>query len=202
MSKRDGRGGTGSGLAAAAGALDGAIARYEELVGQAAKIPLDSQKNLERAAEAVQRAATHQEQVGDLLRALAEAIASSSERQTNAAETLQRRAQEIQARSAETSALLARFEELGRDARDVNAQLVAAMPDKQSAPAGPERVKQTIGDLEAVEERMGSIVERAGELERAAEAAGFGDLARQAESLRQQTLAARNKVHLVRASFG
>jgi methyl-accepting chemotaxis protein len=188
-------------LMAAALAFDEELERFGKLADAARQGPLNSQKNLERAAGALQDAATLQEQVGDRLRGLADAIAAASQRQIVAAETLAARAQEVQAQSSATSGLLERFEALGREAREINALVVAAMPEKGDG-GGPERVRQTVAQLETVEGRMSAVVERAAELGHAAEAAGLVDLARQADALRQQMLASRNKVHLVRQSFG
>jgi hypothetical protein len=193
--------GSAGGVGPAGAALDEAIRRYEEAVSAAAKIPLNSQKNLERAGESLREAAALQELVGERLRGLADAIARTSQRQVDAAEQLQLRAQEIQARSSATSGLLERFDQLGKDAREINALVIAAMPDKGEG-SGPERIKQTVEKLEAVEVQMGGIVERAAELGHAAENAGLVDLAKQADALRQQMLASRNKVHLVRQSYG
>jgi chromosome segregation ATPase len=206
VSKRDRKGepkaaGGATGVGPAGAALDDAIRRYEDAVAAAAKIPLNSQKNLERAAESLGEAAKLQELVGERLRGLADAIAATSERQVTAAELLQQRAQEVQARSSATSGLLERFDQLGKDAREINTMVLAAMPEKGDG-AGPERIKNTIAGLETVEVQMGGIVERAAELGHAAETAGLVDLAKQADALRQQMLASLNKVRLVRQSFG
>jgi hypothetical protein len=48
------------------------------------------------------------------------------------------------------------------------------------------------------EERLGRVAEAAEQLLREAEREGFEDAARQAESVRQQSLSARNKLKLLR----
>ena len=54
------------------------------------------------------------------------------------------------------------------------------------------------GDIAEAEERLGRAADTAEELLRDAERDGFEDAVRQAESIRQQSLAARNKLKLLR----
>jgi hypothetical protein len=55
--------------------------------------------------------------------------------------------------------------------------------------------------LMGIEERMGGLVEAARELGQAATAAGVTDVAEQANGLRQQVAAAKNKMGLLRKSL-
>jgi hypothetical protein len=50
-----------------------------------------------------------------------------------------------------------------------------------------------------VDARLGRLAEDAGSLSTSAEAEGFADLGRQAESLRMQLLSARNKLRTLQA---
>jgi len=59
--KKDAKAPAKGSLGAAATALEDAISRYEDLVASAGRIPLHTQKNLEKAAEALQSAATLQD---------------------------------------------------------------------------------------------------------------------------------------------
>jgi predicted urease superfamily metal-dependent hydrolase len=169
-----------SGLGASAAALEGELRKFEQLADLATRLELKSQKNLERAARAAEEAADAQGRVAERVRALVEEIARARGRQESQARQLEERALEIGARREKLDALLARFAQLGNDAAEVNALL------KQG-----ERVEEA-------EERLGRVADAAAELLRDAEQEGFEDAARQAESVRQQSLSARNKLKLLR----
>jgi len=65
-------------------------------------------------------------------------------------------------------------------------------------PTSPERLAELIERLEEIVARMDGAVARAQDVAREASAADFVDVARQADALRQQLLAARNRVGLLR----
>src|SRR6267142_2610515 len=102
------------------------------------------------------------------------------EQVTDLAAQLEERAREIQSRRELLDALLARFARLGNEAAEVNDLL------KQG------------GRVDEAEERLGRVAASAEELLRDAERDGFEDAVRQAESVRQQSLSARNKLKLLR----
>src|SRR5207237_6762223 len=102
------------------------------------------------------------------------------ERQEAQAKLVEARAQEIRERREKLEALLARFAKLGEEAAQVNAILKEG------------------GRVQDAEERLGQVAQTAEELLRDSERDGFGDAARQAQSVRQQTLSARNKLKLLR----
>jgi len=168
------------GLGAAAAALEAELRRFEQLAELATRVELKSQKNLERAARAANEAAEAQERVNGRVRALVEEIARARERQEDQAKQLGARAEQIQSRRQALEALLGQFARLGNDAAEVN-----------------ELLKQT-GAVAEAEERLGTVAEAAEAVLREAEREGFEDAVRQAESIRQQSLAARNKLKLLR----
>lgn len=168
------------GLGAAAAALEAELRRFEQLAELATRVELKSQKNLERATRAANDAAQAQDRVSERVRTLVEEIARARERQEEQAKALGARAEEIQSRRQALEALLERFARLGTDASEVNDLL------KQG------------GDVGEAERRLGSVAETAEEVLREAEREGFEDAVRQAESIRQQSLAARNKLKLLR----
>lgn len=172
------------GLGAAAAALEAELRRFEQLAELATRVDLKSQKNLERASRAAQDAADAQGRVNERVSGLVEEITRARERQEEQARQLAVRAGQIDERRQALEALLLRFAQLGNDAAEVNALL------KQG------------GDVAAAEERLGTVAGVAEELLREAERVGFEDAARQAESIRQQSLAARNKLKLLREKKG
>jgi hypothetical protein len=168
------------GLGAAAAALELELRRFEQVAELAVRLELKSQKNLERAVRASQDAAEAQGRVAERVRALVEEIARARQRQEAQAAQLEERARQIQARRDLLDTLLARFAQLGEEAAEVNTML------KQG------------GRVDEAEERLGRVAGSAEELLREAERDGFEDAVRQAESVRQQSLSARNKLKLLR----
>jgi chromosome segregation ATPase len=169
-----------TGLADAALALDQELRRYEDLAEQAARVKLNTEKNLERATEALTRAAESQDRINGHVQKLVAAVASARQKQEADAAALMARAQQIAARRQEFAGLLQRMAGLGESARDL----------QQMLKGGPDR-------LDEIEARMQQVAEEAAGIAEAASQKEMEDLARQADVLRQQVLAARNKVALL-----
>jgi len=166
-------------LGAAAAALDAELRRFDQIAELLSRLKLDSEKNLDRAARATQDAAQSEEKVAAAVRDLVAAVARARERQENQAKVVAERAREVGARRAELETIAQRFVELGAEATAINALLKEG------------------GNLGEAAERMEKIAESAKALRDDAEKREFGEPARQAESLRQQMLSARNKLKLV-----
>lgn len=179
-----------SDLAAAAAALDAQLLRYENVANEARRTPLTSEKNINRAARALNDAATAQDGVSECLGSLVQAIAAARERQEANMKALLAHAHEVQARAKLLEELLVRFAALGAEAKTVNA-LVQEMGAPKPTPAD-------VAQIDAIEARMAGIVDGAELLLRAADDADLNDISRQAHSLRQQVLSVRNKLVLVR----
>jgi len=202
MTKKKDEVGAGPGeseLALAAAAVDQELRRFEQLSAAARRVPLNSQKNLERAARATQEAAESQERVGVQLHALIAAINAARDRNQATSDAIQARAREIQERQSELAELLRRFASIGEEAGVINGlvQSIATKP----ADGSPNGSGGPAAQLQEVLDRMARVVEDARRMTEAAEAAGMVDLARQADALRQMVLAARNKVMLLQRSL-
>jgi methyl-accepting chemotaxis protein len=167
-------------LAEAALALDRELRRFEELSGQAGKVKLNTEKNLERATEALSRAAESQDRIGFHVQELVKAVAAARQKQEADAAGLMARAQEIAARRAQFSELLKKMGGLGQMAKEIQELLKSEHRDVAEVLAGMEKV-----------------AEGAEEIERAAQEQGMEELARQAGVLREQVLAAKNKLALL-----
>ena len=186
----------GTDLTVAAAALDSELRKFEELALVARKITLNSEKNLERAAKAIQEAVDCQDRVGEQVRALLTAIRAAGERQQATSEQLHARAEELQTRSTQFGELLQKYAALGEEAKEINGlvQQVGVLKDETKTPEGAAAV---VARLVEIQERMGQAVDRAQALSKAAEAEELIDVARQADSLRQQISSARNKLGLL-----
>jgi chromosome segregation ATPase len=161
-------------------ALDHELRRFEELAGQAARVKLNTEKNLERATDALTRAAESQDRIHAHVQKLVAAVATARQKQESDAAALVERAREIAARRKEFAGLLHRMGALGTAAREMQDLLRE----------GPARIDE-------VQTRMQQVADEAGDISRAAGEKDMEDLARQADVLRQQVLAARNKVALL-----
>ena len=154
-------------LGAAAAALDAELKRFDQIAELLSRLKLDSEKNLDRAARAVQEAAQSEEKVVAAVRDLVAAVARARERQEGQARSVAERAREVGTRRQELQTIVGSFAELGVEASAINLIL------KEGGNLG-ERADATAAVLGA-----------------------FAEAARQAESLRQQMLSARNKLKLV-----
>ena len=167
-------------LAEAALALDHELRRFEDLAAQAGNLKLNTEKNLERATEALSRAAESQDRINTQVQKLVKAIGDARQTQESDAAVLMARAQEIAGRRKQFAEVLQRMGALGQMAKEVQELLKA----------GP-------GNLDEVQQRMQKVADDAAEIGQAAQSQEMEDLARQADTLRQQVLSAKNKVALL-----
>ncbi len=169
-------------LSEAALALDRELRRFQELAGQAAKVKLNSEKSLERATDALTRAAESQDRIHAHVQQLVAAVGAARQKQEADAAALMARAEQIAARRKEFAELLQRMAGLGEMAKAIQQAL-------REGPSG----------LDDVQGPMQRIADEAGAIARDAQEKDMEDVARQADVLRQQVLAARNKVGLLAA---
>lgn len=172
-------------LAEAALALDHELRRFEELSIQAARVKLSSAKNVERATEALTRAAESQDRIQEQVKKLVAAVQAERQKQEVDAGALMARAQEIAARRARFAQVLERMGALGQMAKEVQTLL-----------------REGPGKLDEVQERMQRVADGAADVVREAQQEEMDDVAQQADGLRQQVLAARNKVGLLARKGG
>jgi hypothetical protein len=175
-------------LVTAAVALDDELEGFEQLAREVARLPLDSQRSLERAAEVLRHAANADERLAEKVGGLVAAIAETRHRREAGAKTVQERAAEIEKRSTTFAQLLEKYRGIGSAASEITARLqglVQAPPTERDAA------------LADVRHRVAELAARAQELVHEADDSGFADVARQADGLRQQLLAGLNKVSLV-----
>ena len=187
-------------LVAAAEAFDETLQRFAALANSLRKGSLDSQRNLERAAEALNEVAGCEEELQAHAQALMAALGSARDAQQAQAETVRVRALEIQARSEELARLMRGFEAIGKDAAALNASAQQLAARKRTP---DEMVKdgELLAGLDELQERMTAVLTSGEKLAADALAADFEDLSRKVDSLRQQILAARNKIGLLKEAL-
>jgi DNA repair exonuclease SbcCD ATPase subunit len=192
-------------LLAAAQSFDAELERFAHLTEAAGHGHLGSQKALERAAETLKEIADCEEQIQTHARALMAALGSAREQQEKQAALASQRAEEVRERTAVYAELLERFKALGAEAAELNlmGQNLSARKREGATGTGAEGTTgpELAAGLRDLSQRMTEVAEHAQDLTTAAREADFEDVSRQAESLRQQLLAARNKVQLLHGSL-
>ncbi|MDY7230080.1 hypothetical protein [Hyalangium rubrum] len=195
MSKRDKP--PASELTTAAEALEDQLRRFESLADQLRKAPLNSEKSLERASKLLRDVAEQDRVLNESVSALVNAVSSARERQHTQAEAVNARAQELQQRAETFKSVLERYGALGQSAAELN-QRMQDFATKRAEAKTPEQNTELSGSLDVLHERMGQVADEAQAVTQLADEQDFSDIGRQAESLRQQILSARNKLVLLR----
>jgi len=159
---------------------------------ETARAPITSEKALVRAKKQLGDSAACQLRLAEHLKAVVTALDGVRGRQEACAEQVLSAAQRVQARSEEFLALMVRVSELGLRAREVNEPVAGVVARKaQGAPAA-----ELVEGLREILARTDGIVSDAQSLARDAASADWTDIARIAESLKQQVESARNSVLL------
>ena len=181
-----------SALKAAVEALDDELDRFEALADAARRTPLTSERNLEKAATAINQAADSQKRVHGHIQALIDAITAARVKHDQTAEELVKTRDEVQARGERFQTQLGRFAALGKEAADISG-FVRQLGELKGKPNG-----EVVAQLASVQERMARVVDGAAALGKEADAENMEDLGRQCDSLKQQVQSALNKVTLLR----
>jgi chromosome segregation ATPase len=181
-----------SALLEAAEAFDDELARFGRLVEAARTGPLNSQKHLQRAARAFEEIAESEKRLGETAQSLVAALQSARQRQEVQALALQGRAQEIEARTTVAADLLQRYGAVGQKAGELNAIVLEIAAKKTNGSSEPDAT--IVASLAELRGKMGEVADGAAGLVAAAREADFDDIARQADSLRQQIVSVGQKV--------
>ncbi|MBZ4398527.1 hypothetical protein OWM54_23975 [Myxococcus sp. MISCRS1] len=199
MSKRDKP--QESTLVTAARSLDEGLERFEALAQQLQDAPLQAEKHLEKASATLKALADMDEELRARVAGLVGAISQVRDRQQTQAEAVQARAMELQQRTEIFKDLLVRYGSLGQSAGELNVRMQEFAAQRQQAKT-PEENAALATSFQSLQDRMGEVADEAQSLSQAAEEKDFNDISRQAESLRQQLMSARNKLSLLQKSFG
>jgi septal ring factor EnvC (AmiA/AmiB activator) len=187
-------------LLAAAELFDTSLQRFAALAAALQKVTVDSQRGLERAGETLQAIADCEQEMQAHAQALMAALTEARTTQQRQAEAISARAEEIRGRTETYAGLMRRFEALGQDAAGLNttAQELAARKQTRDEMV---RDPELIAGLDDLQARMATAGAAAETLTADARVADFDDLSRRVDSLRQQMLATRNKLGLLREAL-
>jgi len=184
-------------LSAAAEALDNQLRRFESLTEQFKKAPLNSEKSLEKASKLLRDVAEQDRVLNETVSALVAAVAGARDRQQKNAEAVNEHAQYLEKRAETFKTLLERYGALGQSAAELN-QRMQDFAAKRAEPQTAEKSVEVVSSLDGLSDRMGQVADEAQEVVKLADEQDFTDIGRQADSLRQQILSARNKLGLLR----
>jgi hypothetical protein len=187
-------------LVGAAEAFSETLQRFGALADGLRKGELDSQRSLERAADRLTEVARCEEELQAHAQALMTALAMARDTQQAQADAIRARALEVQSRTEQYATLMRGFEALGKDAAALNTTAQGLGARKRTA---EEMVKdgELLAGLDELQERMTAVAGSAEKLTADAREANFGDIASKVDSLRQQILAARNRIALLKETI-
>lgn len=178
------------GLVEAVTTFDVELRRYEGLVHELAKAPLTSDKQATRAKKLLEECAESEQNLVGLLSGFVEAMRAAQTRQEKAMADRVSGADRIEERITLRHELLARLAKLGEHARSASEPLAALVADR-SEPLSKAQLADSLREIGAQTE---AIAAEADSLGADAQAAEWLDIARDADSLRQQLRAARKKL--------
>jgi DNA repair exonuclease SbcCD ATPase subunit len=183
---------TESPLIAAVSQLDADLRRFEQLSLELGRSPINSEKSLQRARQALEACSSHETKLAESLRAFAEAMQGVQKIQHACMDATAQAAKRISERHAERAQLQDRLAALGESARAVSAP-VTELPESDGSPSS-----QMLGPLGEVERRLEAVIAEASELCELSRQGDWADLERDTQSLREQLQALRNRVLLTR----
>jgi hypothetical protein len=181
----------GSPLVDAVTRFDAELGRYEALVQETERIKLTSEKHVFRVHRALADCAEEEQRLVGLLTEFVDAMRAAQTRQEQAMAVRVQAVERLETKLRAREELVARLAKLGDHAREVSTAIASLFTGK-----GPELTQaDVVASLGEVEARTGPIVDEAEALRCAAEAAEWLDIARDADSFKQQLGAARKKVN-------
>jgi chromosome segregation ATPase len=181
---------TASELVIAAQALDEELGRLRGLAEALGRQKLDSGSAVEKATKLLQTVSSCEADIGQRIAALSTALQGLGQQQVEQVSRINERAAQVNARAEAYQKLIGQYESLGQSARDLNAKVKPML--------GGEGAELVPAMLE-IESGARDLATRAGVLAEQAAAEQFRDVHDLADGLRQQLLAAINKLQLARA---
>lgn len=177
-------------LLAAAAALEEELARRSDVARDAQRLPLDTRENLERTAAALSDLASADERLAPLVQGLLGAVAKLVEAQQAEARALESRTAELRIRRETFERLMADYGALGQDAQALNAMVQEVAVAIASAGGG----RPDAASAERIGAAMSRLIDGAERVATSARAERFEELAADADALRKQLLAAKEKL--------
>jgi hypothetical protein len=179
-------------LVVAANAVHEEVRSYADLAAEAKRISLDSEKSLAKVSRLLEDATGRQGRVQEKVRALVSEIESIRVLQEQSLGALAEVARALEARAARFQALMQRFVALGERAKETNTLMTALAAKKESGAAEADLLE----GFHDVEVSIDHVVADSEELSRDAGEDDWPEISRQADAIRQQVRAAKNRLTL------
>jgi hypothetical protein len=186
-------------LVAAAAAFDEELQHFGRLAEQAQKRALDSRKALERVAETLKEAVDAEQELGARAQALLAALNAAREQQEQQAAAIRSRAADLERRTKQFTELAGRYQALGVEVASLN-QLAQDVLSRRTGDGAAESASFREG-LGALDQKMELAAESAQALAKDSHEADFDDLSREAHTLFQRIVSAREKVNQTRRAL-
>ena len=178
----------------AAQAFDSALENFHRAAEATLRGPLYSAKHLERATSSLNQVAQCEQRLGLASKALSEAIQHAHQQQLERTQKLTERAQAISVRNAQFGQLMSGYKALGEAAATLNREAAEILRKKKEL--GDSSPAALADELKSLLDKLSTVARIAQDLTEAARSEDFEEIARQADSVRQQLLSAHTKLSL------
>ena len=168
------------------------LERFEALGTELERLPLNSDKALQRARQTLRTCADQETKLAASLREFVTAMQGMQAMQARTLKQAADAAARVQERQAARAALDERLAQLGVQAREV------ADPGGDLADAARSGADDVLGPLAEVERRLDALIDEAGQLHDLARTGNWIDTERDTQALQEQLRAIRNRVLLSR----
>lgn len=185
----------------AALAFDDELGSFQRAVEATLRGPLYTAKHLDRATQSLNQVAQCEQRLGLASKALSDAIGEAHQQQLAQAQKVMERAQAISVRSAQLGQLMEGYKALGVAAASLSGEAGELLRKKKELgdkALGGELLTQ----VQTLRDKLSAVAQIAQQLVEAARAEDFEDIARQADSVRQQLLSAHNRLSLLTQGTG
>ncbi len=185
-----------SAFLSAAEAFDDELASFQRAVEATLRGPLYTAKHLDRATASLNQAAQCEQRLGLASKALSDAISDAHQQQQAQTQKVMERAQAISMRGAQLGQLMEGYKALGVAAATLGSEAAEILRKKK------ELGEKALGgalltEVQTLKEKLSAVAQIAQQLVETARAEDFEDIARQADSVRQQLLSGHNRLSLL-----
>jgi uncharacterized phage infection (PIP) family protein YhgE len=181
---------TESPLLATVRALSDDLERFEKLSGELSRLAINSDKTLQRAARGLLECSEHEAKLAESLREFASAMQAMQASQQRCLEQTALATERVRQRQQQRAQLQERLQLLSENAGSIG-NLASTLPESPNSASS-----DLLSHLQTVAERLELVITEAAEVCRLAHDDDWTDVERDTQSLKQQLLAAKNRVRL------
>lgn len=171
--------------------LLGDLRKLEDTIREAQRLEINSAKNLQRGRRLLESCSETEQRLAGHLQGLASSIQATQLRIAACMEHTVDFSKKVAERAEVRSQLLERLGGLGKRASEINEPVAAAVAAQAAGTADNATLLATVTEVVA---RTEGLLDEAADVAREAKDAGWVDIARDADGLRQQVHALRGKV--------